>query len=397
MKNTPYGKQFIDEYDHLAIHSCLQSDYLTTGPEVEKFEKMLCKISGARYAVACSNGTTALHLACYSIGINENSLGITTPITFLASANCIEYCGGTTDFVDIDPQTRCLSPQKLEEYCENERVPDVVIPVDFAGVPADLPAIWKLAQKYGFKVIEDAAHSIGSTYLYEDISYNCGSCVHSDLAIFSFHPVKSITTGEGGAVLTNDPLLYEKLLQYRNHGMVRNATQSDEPWGYSMENLGFNYRITDLQCALGNAQLQKLPYFKERRAEIKDIYDQHFCNNDKLQCYQETNDVDPCYHLYVVEFTEGVELRKKMYEELHQRGILVQVHYTPVYFQPYYRNKYGYQEGKCPNSEKYYQGCLSLPLFPSLINEEVLNVVDSVKMLLHKTHTPAYQKYSIAL
>jgi dTDP-4-amino-4,6-dideoxygalactose transaminase len=242
-----YGHQSISEEDIEAVAKVLRSPFLTTGPVAAEFESSLCELTGAKYAIVCSNGTTALHLACLALGISKDDLGITSPITFLASANCVEFCGGHTDFVDIDPETLCLSPEMLEDYCRNVAVPKVVIPVDFAGVPADLPAIHALSKKYGFSTIEDAAHSIGSSYEWNDRKISCGSCVHSDLAIFSFHPVKTITCGEGGAVLTNDNKMAERVRLMRSHGIVRDIdllTKKDGPWYYEMTDLSYNCRIS---------------------------------------------------------------------------------------------------------------------------------------------------------
>ena len=256
-KFIPYGRQSIDDDDVYSVVKTLRSEFLTTGPNVEEFESGLCELTGAKHAIACSNGTAALHLACLALGIGENSLCVTSPITFLSSANCVEFCNGRVDFIDIDPNTLCLSSDRLEEYCQDVAVPDLVIPVDFAGVPADLPAKKALADKYGFKIIEDAAHSIGSTYTHNGTTYHCGGCAHSDMAIFSFHPVKTVTTGEGGAVLTNDDEMAEKIRQMRSHGIMRDSDLSgrnDGPWYYEMADLNFNSRITDFQCALGKSQ-----------------------------------------------------------------------------------------------------------------------------------------------
>ena len=280
-----YGHQSISEEDIEAVGKVLRSSFLTTGPVAAEFEAALCELTGAKHAIVCSNGTTALHLACLGLGIAKDDLGITSPITFLASANCVEFCGGRTDFVDIDPANLCLSPEKLEDYCKNVAVPKVVIPVGFAGVPAELPAIYALSKKYGFRTIEDAAHSIGSSYEWMGRQISCGSCVHSDLAIFSFHPVKTITCGEGGAVLTNDDQIAERIRLMRSHGMVRDIdllTKNDGPWYYEMTDLSFNCRITDFQCALGKSQLKRLQHFKARRREIVDRYNTAFSAFDEL-------------------------------------------------------------------------------------------------------------------
>ncbi|WDP87228.1 MAG: DegT/DnrJ/EryC1/StrS family aminotransferase [Desulfobacter sp.] len=264
LKILPYGRQSVDENDVKAVMNAVEAPFLTTGPGVAEFEKKMCKITTAKYAVACASGTAALHLACMALGVKNGDLGLTSPISFLASANCVEYCRGQADFIDIDPSTLCLSPEDLDRYCRKIKVPDLVIPVDFAGVPADLPAIKKLSDQYGFKVIEDAAHALGSQYQDGGKTYDCGSCAHTDLAVFSFHPVKTVTTGEGGAVMTNDQGLAKRLRRLRSHGMeTQKAKQAEQgDWYYEMTDLGYNYRITDLQCALGIAQLEKLSAFK---------------------------------------------------------------------------------------------------------------------------------------
>lgn len=359
-----------------------KSDYLTTGPQVQEFEKKLCAVTGANYAVVCSNGTAALHLACLALGIGKEDLGLTSPITFLASANCIEYCGGKADFVDIDPNTFCLSPDGLVAHCEEVAVPKVVIPVDFAGVPADLPRIKEISKKYGFKIIEDAAHAIGSTYQYKGKEYQCGSCVHSDVAILSFHPVKTITSGEGGAVLTNNPEIAERLIIFRNHGMVRasdNLKNDKGGWYYEMTELGYNYRITDIQCALGISQLKRLDEFKKRRQVIFNIYSDAFAEVDGLILPVWPKNTSPSYHLYTIQFKEGFEKRRAVYDNLRKKNILSQVHYIPVYYQPYYEGKYGKRNGLCPNAEKYYSRCLSLPLYPSLNKRDIDFIIQSLK------------------
>ena len=379
--SIPYGHQLIDENDIEAVVKVLRDDFITTGPVAEQFEEDLCALTGAKHAIVCSNGTVALHLACLALNIDQDSLGVTSPITFLSSANCVEFCGGRADFVDIDRETLCLSPEHLEEYCENVAVPDVVIPVDFAGVPADLPAIWALSAKFGFNVIEDAAHSIGSTYTHDGAVFQCGGCAHSDLAIFSFHPVKTITTGEGGAVLTNDEKMAERIRRMRSHGIERNPnhlSRNDGPWYYEIGELNFNYRLTDFQCALGKSQLRKLSEFKRRRKEIVDTYNDAFKNNPALIVPKEPENASVCYHLYTLQFKQGNETRYRVFKKLSDAGIFCQIHYIPVYWQPYYSKKYGYPVGKCPEAEAYYSGCLSLPLYPALKNDELVFIIEKI-------------------
>ncbi|OGJ87075.1 MAG: UDP-4-amino-4,6-dideoxy-N-acetyl-beta-L-altrosamine transaminase [Candidatus Raymondbacteria bacterium RifOxyA12_full_50_37] len=377
----PYSRQQITRQDIHAIAQVLRSKYLTTGPAVEAFETALCKLTGARYAIACSNGTTALHLACLAIGLGKGHIGITSPLTFLASANCIEYCGAKTAFVDIDLATLCLSPAKLDEYCKTRKVPKVVIPVDYAGIPADLPAIHALAKKYGFMVIEDAAHSIGSTYSYHGKTYQCGSCAHTDIATFSFHPVKNITTGEGGAVLTNNARLAAKLRLLRSHGMTKDPallSRKDGPWYYEMVDLGFNYRITDIQCALGISQLKRLGKIKKQRQAIVREYNRIFTGIEGIVTPPWPKHASPCQHLYPIWFANGSRARMAAYNTLAENGIHAQVHYIPVYMQPYYVEKYGKQAGLCQNAERFYNACLSLPLYPELTKPQIKKIVELV-------------------
>ena len=375
-----YGHQSISEDDIEAVAAVLRSPYLTTGPVAAEFEAALCDLTGAKHAIVCSNGTTALHLACLGLGIAKDNLGITSPLTFMASANCIEFCGGRADFVDIDPDTLCLSAEKLELYCRDVAVPKVVIPVDFAGVPADLPQIHALSKKYGFRIIEDAAHSIGSTYDWNGTQTSCGACVHSDAAIFSFHPVKTITTGEGGAVLTNDDKLADRIRLMRSHGIERRGdllTKNDGPWYHEMTDLSYNCRITDFQCALGLSQLKKLEAFKVRRREIFDRYNDAFYKFDELKLPL----IQRIVHLLSFIYVTVQRWRQDAYEIFHKLWkvkIYCQIHYIPVYWQPYYHRKYGYQTGKCPKAEEYYAHCLSLPLYPALTNDEVDYIIKSV-------------------
>ncbi len=376
----PYGRQVVDLEDVEGVSAVVRSPFLTTGPQVEQFEFQICRITGAKYAVACSSGTAALHLACMAIGVRAGHKGVTSPISFLSSANCIEYCAGSTDFVDIDPESLCLSVDALAEYCESNGSPDVVIPVDFAGIPADLPAIKALSETYGFKVIEDAAHAMGSVYRCDGQSYFCGACVHSDLAIFSFHPVKAITTGEGGAVTTNDEQLALRLRQLRTHGMNRSEVLQKEKgaWYYEMVSPGYNYKITDLQCALGMTQIEKLVDFKLRRQELVSLYNIAFEDDWRILIPPQELTDRACPHLYPIRFRAGETVRRAIYDSLKTENIYCQVHYIPVYWQPYYAKKYGYAHGKCPNAETYYSQCLSLPLFPSMTNDDVFRVVKAV-------------------
>jgi UDP-4-amino-4,6-dideoxy-N-acetyl-beta-L-altrosamine transaminase len=384
-KIIPYSKQKINEEDISAVVDSLRSDYLTTGPRVEEFEEALAKKLGVKYAISCSNATAGLHLSCLALNLGKSSQGLTSPITFVASANCLEYTGAQTDFIDIEDETLCLDPQKLEERCKRSRV-DVVIPVSFAGIACKLSDIAFLANKYGFKIIEDAAHSLGTTYQVSEDEFYSGGCAHSDLAVVSFHPVKNITTGEGGAVLTNSSDLAARVKCLRSHGMKRFSPDHEEPWGYEVVTLGLNYRLTDIQSALGLSQLQKLDYFGTLRRERFSLYQELLTTlSEQLILPATVKDQRPVYHLYTLRFREGRARRKFVYEYLRKEGVLTQVHYIPVHLQPYYVNKYGYSTGLCPIAENYYNQCLSLPLYPDLSLQEQKYVVELVKQACAQT------------
>ena len=374
----PYARQWIRPDDIQAVSRVLTDDFLTTGPRIEAFEAEICRITGAAHAVACANGTAALHLACMALGVQKEDRGLTSPISFLASANCLEYCGGQADFTDIDPKTLCLCPKGVDAYCKTHGAPAVVIPVDFAGTPADLGRFHELSQRYGFKLIEDAAHAIGSSYLYKGEKYACGSCAHTDLAIFSFHPAKTITSGEGGAITTNDPALAQRLKTLRTHGMEKDQGCPD-PWAYEMTDLGFNYRITDFQCALACSQLQYLDEFAQKRRDIVSTYNKAFGGDPRFITPPRTLETHACPHLYPLQFTGGERVRRAAYLKLREENIFCQVHYIPIHWQPYYKNKYGYGPGKCPQGELFYSRTLSLPLFPSLEKDGVQFIINRVK------------------
>ena len=381
----PYTRQWIFPEDIEAVNEALASPFLTTGPMVNRAEEALKQITGAAHAVVCANGTAALHLACLAAGITRGDTGITSPISFLASANCIEYCNGRADFVDIDPKTLCLSSKALEAYCAKNPAPRVVIPVDFAGLAADLPAFHRLAQNHGFCLIEDAAHSLGSTYEVDGQTFNCGSCAHTEMAVMSFHPAKAATAAEGGVVLTNDPDLARRLKTFRNHGMepgLDSLPELDGPWAYSMDRPGFNYRITDLQCALLLSQLEKLDRFARRRREVVRAYVDAFQGHDQLILPPTELGSLACPHLFPIQFKGGGATRKRIYEKMQGAGIHCQVHYIPIHLQPYYRKKYGYDLGKCPHGETYYSRALSLPLFPAMGDGDVSRVIQTLLSLV---------------
>jgi perosamine synthetase len=388
VSSLPYGRQWLDEEDIASVISVLRGDWLTQGPVVAEFEEALAEFCGARYAVAVSSGTAALHLACLGAGVGPGDYGITSPITFVASANCVAYCGGTPLFADVDPMTITLHPAALEAACE-ERPPKVILPVDFAGQPADLPAIHKIASRFGSVVIEDAAHSLGATYMHMEQEYRVGSCVHADMAVLSFHPVKHITTGEGGAVLTNDRGLYEHLLSMRSHGITRDATRlvnNHGPWYYEQQDLGFNYRITDIQCALGISQLRKMPAFVRRRREIVQHYRELLVDLEgEIDLLPEVQGRRSSYHLLVVQLSGGRERRRRVFESLHAQGVRAQVHYIPVHLQPWYRRQFGCREGELPCAEAYYSGCMTLPLFPRMTDFDVERAVAALRAALAAT------------
>jgi UDP-4-amino-4,6-dideoxy-N-acetyl-beta-L-altrosamine transaminase len=374
----------VDEEDIRAVVDVLRSDWLTQGPAVGAFERALADYCGARHAVAVSSGTAALHLACLAAGVGPGDVGITSPITFVASANCIAFCGGSPAFADVDPRTITMDPSALEAACRRQ-APRVVIPVDFAGQPADLPAIYRIAQAYGARVIEDAAHALGASYQDQGKEIRAGSCVHADMAILSFHPVKHITTGEGGAILTNDAELYRRLLDLRTHGITKDPnrlTRDEGPWYYEQHELGLNYRLTDLQCALGLSQMRRMKQFMERRRELVQRYQEFLANREDVRLLTEIPGRRSSYHLLVAQLSGGAERRRAFIERLHAVGIRVQVHYIPVHLQPWYHKQFGYQPGDFPQAEAYYAGCVSLPLFPRMSDSDVQRCVAALQAAL---------------
>ena len=378
MKSIPYGRQNITQEDIDAVTEVLTADYLTTGPKVTEFEEKFADYIGAKYAVAVSNGTTALHLCAMVLGVNEKSKVITTPITFAASANCVRYCGGEVVFADIDPKTALLDIKKVRALLESapKGTYSGIIPVDFAGYPVDLEAFRALADEYGLWIIEDSCHSPGGYF--EDSKgekQNCGNGQFADLAIFSFHPVKHIACGEGGMITTNDKALYEKLQILKTHGITRRADLMQENhggWYYEMVDLGYNYRIPDILCALGISQLKKADAGIDRRRAIAKKYDNAF-KGLSISNYQPTNGIGHAYHLYVI----SVDNRKELYDNLRKEGIYAQIHYIPVHTLPYYQ-QLGHQKGDFPLAEAYYDKCISLPMYPSLTDEEQNFVIEQV-------------------
>ncbi|WP_110956409.1 UDP-4-amino-4,6-dideoxy-N-acetyl-beta-L-altrosamine transaminase [Massilibacillus massiliensis] len=378
-----YGKQKINQEDIDAVIKVLQSDWLTQGPDIEMFEKKVAEYCGAKYAVAVTNATSALHIACLATGVGRNDVVWTSPNTFVASANCARYCGAEVDFVDIDDNTYNMSIKKLAEKLENgDILPKVVITVHFSGQSCQMDEIYRLSQKYKFMVIEDASHAIGGTY--KDMKV--GSCKYSDMVVFSFHPVKIITTAEGGMVLTNNKKLYDKLILYRSHGITKERNQltkeQDNPWYYEQMDLGFNYRMTDLQAALGISQMNKLDEFVAKRRYLAERYDQLLQGLPLKLPYQDEA-TKSSWHIYVVRLKlDKVKVDKKeIFARMKERGIVLNLHYIPVHTQPYYRNL-GFRVGNFPISEQYYEEAFTLPLYYDLTDEEQNYIVECLTEIL---------------
>ncbi len=373
-----YGKQWLDDNDIQNVVEVLKSDFLTQGPKVKKFEKALCDYTGAKYCVAVANGTAALHIAVAALEIEKGKKGITSPITFVASSNSMIYNGLIPDFADIKPDTYNVNTNEIKKRVDNNT--KLVIPVHFAGQPCDMKKIKNIADDKDLFVIEDAAHAIGSEY--EDGS-KVGSCKYSEMTTFSFHPVKTMTTGEGGAITTNSGELYEKLLLLRSHGITKDKeklAKNPGPWYHEMQDIGFNYRLTDIQSALGISQLKKLDDFIKKRREIVEIYNNAFRNIEWLKTPYEKPEVNSAFHLYVLQFDfEKIgKTRSQVMNELREKNIGTQVHYIPVHTQPYYKANYGFKQGDFPVSEKYYENALSIPLYPKMSDEDVEYVIGNI-------------------
>ena len=373
-----YGHQYIDDADIQAVVEVLRSDYLTCGPKISELEEKLCKVTGAKYAVVCSNGTAALHIAAMAAGVGEGDEVITTPITFAASANCALYCGARPVFADIDPETYNIDPARVEAAITPRT--KAVVAVDYTGQSVALDPLRKICKEHNLVLIEDGAHVIGTKY---EGKPN-GSI--SDMTTFSFHPVKTVTGGEGGAVLTNDEKLYQKLLLHRAHGITRNpelmAHEPDGPWYYEMVDMGYNYRMTDMQAALIISQLDKLEMFSKRRKEIVARYNEAFAKLPQISVQKEIPESDTTRHLYILRIVpEKLKInRRQFFDALAAENICCNVHYIPTYYFPYYE-KLGYQRGICPNAEKLYEEIISLPLYYAMSDEDVESVIRGVQKI----------------
>jgi len=388
-RSYSYGKQTIEQDDIDAVVEVLKGDWLTQGPYVKKFEDDLAKKFNAKYVSAVANGTAGLHLIGLALGWQKGDVVITTPITFLASANCILYCGATTDFVDIDSVSYTIDVNKLEQKIKDYQVigkkVKAVVAVDYAGLPCEWNKLRELADKYDFQLVNDNCHALGAE-IDGDIGY---ACKYADVVNMSFHPVKHITTGEGGAVLTNNAELDEKFKILRTHGIVRDNFQNEPPtpntqtpmWYYEMQDLGYNYRITDFQCALGSSQLKKLDRFVKRRNEIADYYNGQLKNDERFILPEVNENIKHAYHLYPlqIKFDKLKISKKEFFEKMKGNNIGLQVHYIPVHTQPYYKSNFGFKVGDFPIAEEFYKNEVSIPIYPLLGNEDLEYIMKTIK------------------
>lgn len=385
----PYGRQDINQQDIDTVINVLKSDFLTQGPQVPAFEQSVMDSCDAKYALAVNSATSALHISCIALGLGKGDWLWTSPNTFVASANCGLYCGAKVDFVDIDPQTYNMCAKELEEKLvraeKSGKLPKIVVPVHFSGQPCDMEAIHNLSKKYGFRVIEDASHAIGGRYKGEPI----GNCHYSDITVFSFHPVKIVTTAEGGMTVTNNSELSEKLELLRSHGITRDtnlmAKPADGPWYYEQIDLGFNYRMTDLQAALGVSQMQRLTSFVAKRHELAQRYNKLLKDLPVTLPWQHNNSYSGL-HLYVIrlQLDNIGKTHLEVFEGMRAAGILVNLHYIPVHMQPYYQEM-GFEVGQFPEAERYYQEAISLPMFPTMSDEQQNKVISILKNLLQES------------
>ena len=368
-----YGRQSIDEADIQAVVDTLRSPYLTQGPKIEEFEQLIADYVGVKYAVSFCNGTAALHGACYATGIGEGDEVITSPITFAASANCVRYVGGTVVFADIDATTYNIDPVEIRKNISAKT--KAIIPVDFSGQPVDIDEIMAIAKEHNLVVIEDGAHSLGATYKGRKVG------ITADLTMFSFHPVKPMTTAEGGIIVTNNEEYYKKLLKFRSHGIEQTAyAQEQGGWYYEMTELGYNYRMTDLQAALGVSQLKKLDTFIAKRQELAEQYNQALTNVEGIKIPEQLADTQSGWHLYMIQLEHAN--RKEVFDSMRAANIGVHVHYIPVYWHPYYQ-QLGYERGLCPVAEAWYEKALTLPVHPGITQENINFIIEKLKTTIH--------------
>ena len=374
-KSIPYGHQWIDNKDIQEVVKVLKTDWITQGPKVEVFEKAVAKYCRVKYAVAVSSGTAALHTAYAVAGIDSGDEVITTPLTFAATSNAVIYCGGKPVFVDIQEDTLNIDFNKIERKITKKT--KILAPVDFAGHPCDYDKIKKIARKHHLLIIEDASHALGSKYKGKKVGG------FADMTVLSFHPVKHITTGEGGMVLTNNKKFYEKLKIFRQHGVVKKPKKGK--WYYEIEKPGYNYRLTDFQCALGLSQLKKIDKFIKRRREIVVRYNKAFKNIKEIIIPTERDYVKSAYHIYIIQLVlDKLKVnRRRIFEKLQKEGLGVQIHYIPLHFQPFYKKEFGYKKGDFPVAEKYYQRAITIPLFPKMTDKEVNRVIKTVKKVIN--------------
>ncbi len=386
-KYIPYGRQHVTRGDIKEVINILRSDFLTQGPAINSFEEAISKYLNCKYSISVNSGTSGLHIACKALGLRKGDLLWTSPTTFVASANCAKYCGAEVDFVDIDIDTGLISTIKLEEKLKlaekSGRLPKIVIPVHLGGASCDMKKIFSLSKKYNFKIIEDASHALGGKFFNQLI----GNCTYSQITVFSFHPVKMITTGEGGMITTNDPKLAKSLYQLRSHGITKdpNFFERESPglWSYEQQLLGYNYRMTDIQAALGKSQLRRIDQIVKKRRKILQIY-QDELSNQPILFLKEQENVKSSVHLVIVRLKDFKKSQhKKFFELLRSESIGVQLHYMPVHLQPFYR-KLGFHEGQFPNSEMYAESALSLPVYPNLQNKDLYKVINKFKCSLKK-------------
>jgi UDP-4-amino-4,6-dideoxy-N-acetyl-beta-L-altrosamine transaminase len=389
VKPIPYGRQSVSEKDIQTVVDVLRSDFLTQGPVVPAFEGEVARYCQAKHAVAVNSATSALHIACIALDLGPGDWLWTSPNTFVASANCALYCGASVDFVDIDPLTYNLCPKALElkliKADKEGKLPKIVVPVHFAGQPCDMVAIHTLAVKYGFRLIEDASHAIGALYQNEPV----GNCRYSDITIFSFHPVKIITSAEGGMLLTQDDRLAKRLRKLRTHGITSDSTEMEERpegeiWNYQQNELGFNYRMTELQAALGKSQMLRLSEFIAKRHDLAKRYDEKLSGTG-LQIPWQAPDRRSAYHLYPILVSENINhiTQKQLYKKLNDRGVKVNVHYIPVYLQPFYKSM-GFSQGYCPIAESYFSRCLSIPMYFDLKFNQQDQVIEIIRDCLNE-------------